>query len=161
MRLSFPVNPVPPSPEAEWAAATFRPRSALEAVSWDSTRFEWERAACTVPWDAQVGVGDDFAPGELSREFPFWRHVLLIDHPDRTTILTWVRDGFSVYEFLVPGAGRLSVEHPFNPMFFPGEKLPNRVHDEFREFVAGEVATLVQRGCLVPAEEVCTSDGPS
>ena len=36
VRLSFPVNPVLPSPEAEWAAAAFRPRSALEAVSWAS-----------------------------------------------------------------------------------------------------------------------------
>ena len=71
------------------------------------------------------------------------------------------KDGVSVYEFLVPGARGLSVEQPFNPVVFPGEKLPNRVPNEFREFVAGEVATLVHRGCLVPFEEVLTSDGPS
>ena len=156
VRLHFPLNPVLPSPEAEWAAATFRPRSALEPVSWDSMRSEWEGAACTAPWDVQVRVGDDLAPGGLSREFPFWGDVLLNDHPDRTTILTWVRDGVSVYEFLVPGARGLSVEQPFNPVVFPGEKLPNRVPNEFREFVAGEVATLVRRGCLVPFEEVRT-----
>ena len=82
-----------------------------------------------------------------------------IDHPDRTTILTWMRDGVSVYEFLliVPGARGLSVEHPFNPVVNPREKLP----DEFREFVAGEVVALVRRGCLVPFEEVRMSDGPS
>ena len=160
MRLSFPANPVLSSPEAEWAAATFRPRSALKAVSC-SIRSEREGAACTAPWDVPVRVGDDFAPGGLSREFPFWRYVLLIDHPDRITILTLIRDGVSVYEFLVSGARGLSVEHPFNPVVFPGEKLPNRVRDEFREFVAGEVATLVRRGCLVPFEEVRTSDGPS
>ena len=161
MRLHFPVNPVLPSPEAEWAAATFRPRSALEAVSWDSVRSEWKGVACTAPWDVPVRVGDDSAPGGLSLEFPFWRDVLLNDHPDRTTILTWIRDGVSVYEFLVPGARGLSVEQPFNPAVFTGEKLPNRVPNEFREFVAGEVATIVRRGCLVPFEEVRTNDGPS
>ena len=87
--------------------------------------------------------------------------MLLIDHRDRTTILTWVRDGVSVYEMLVSGVRGLSVEHPFNPVVYPREKLPNRVPDEFREFVAGEVATLMHRGCLVPFEEVRTSDGPS
>ena len=87
--------------------------------------------------------------------------MLLIDHPDHTTILTWITDGVSVYEFLVPGAGGLSVEHPLTPVVFPGEKLPDRVPDEFRELVAGEVATLVRRGCLVPSEEVRMSDGPS
>ena len=95
MRLSFPVNPVLSSPEAEWAAATFRPRSALEAVSWNSIRSEWEGAACTAPWDVPVRAGDDFAPGGLSRELLFWR-IVLIDPPDRTIILTWIRDGVSV-----------------------------------------------------------------
>ena len=161
MRLSSPVNPVLPSPEAEWVAATFRPRSALEAVLWDSIRSEWEGAACTAPWDVPVRVGDDFAPGGLSREFLFWRDPLLIDHPDRTTILTWVRDGVGVDEFLAPGERELSVEHPSNPVVFLGEKLPNRVPDEFREFVAREVATFVRRSCLVQFEEVRTSDGPS
>ena len=88
MRLSFPVNPILPSPEAEWAAANFHPRSALEVILWDSIRFEWEGAACTVPWDVVVRVGDDFAPGGLPRESPFWRDVLLIGHLDRTLILT-------------------------------------------------------------------------
>ena len=76
VKLSSTVNPVLPSPEAEWAAATFRPQSALEAVLWDSIRSEWEGAACTVSWDVPVRVGDDFAPGGLSREFSFWRDVL-------------------------------------------------------------------------------------
>ena len=66
-----------------------------------------------------------------------------------------------MYEFLVPGARGLSIEHPFNPVVFLGEKLPNRVPGEFREVLAGEVATLVRPGCLVPFEEVRTSDGPS
>ena len=100
-------------------------------------------------------------PGGLSREFLFCRDVLLIDHPDRTTILTKVRNGVSVYEFLLPDARGVSVEHPFNPVVFPGEKLPNRVPEEFREFIAGEVATLVRRGCLIQFEDVRTSNGAS
>ena len=39
--------------------------------------------------------------------------------------------------------------------------MPNRVPEEFCEFVTGEVATLVSRGCLVPFEELRTSEGPS
>ena len=161
MRLSFPVNLVLSSPEVEWTAATSRPRYTLEAASWDSICPEWEGAACNAPWDVPSRVGNNFAPGGLSREFPFWRDVLLIDHPDRTTTLTWVRNGGSVYEFLLPDARGVWVKHPFNPVVFPGEKLPNRVPEEFREFVAGEVATPVRRGYLVPFEEVRTSDGPS
>ena len=60
----------------------------------------------------------------------------------------------SVYEFLVLGTRGLSVEYPFSPVVFPGEKLPDRVPNEFREFVAGEVATLVGQRCLVLFEEV-------
>ena len=67
----FPVNPVLPLPEAEWAAATFRSRSALGAASWDSISSESEGAECTTPWDAPGRVGDDFAPGRRSREFRF------------------------------------------------------------------------------------------
>ena len=85
--LSRPIRYLP-SPEAEWAAAAFRPRSALEAVSWNVISPEWEGAARTVPWNIPVRVGDDFVPGGLAREFPFWRDVLLTDHPERDTILT-------------------------------------------------------------------------
>ena len=66
-----------------------------------------------------------------------------------------------MYELLLPDVREVSVEHPFNPVVFPGETLPSRVPEEFCEFVAGEVATLVCRGCLVPFDEVRTSDGPS
>ena len=159
--MSSPANPVFSSPEAKWAAAAFRPRSALEAVSWDIISPEWEGAARTAPWDGPVRVGHGFVPGGLARELPFWRDVLLTDHPERNTILTWVRDGVSVYEFLSPGARWVSVEQPFNAAAFPGEEMPNRVPEEFHEFVLGEVATLVSRGCLVPFEGVRTSEGPA
>ena len=86
VRLSLPINPVLPLPEAEWAVAAFRPRSALEAVSWDVISPELEGAVCTVPWDVSVRVRDDFVPGGLSKEFPFWRDALLTDHPERNTI---------------------------------------------------------------------------
>ena len=145
VRLSFPANPVLPSPEAEWAAAAFRPRDALEAVSWDVISQEWEGAARTVPWDIPVRVGGDFVPGGLAREFPFWRDVLLTDHPECDTILTWVRDGVSVYEFLLPDTRGVSVEQPFNPAAFPGEEMLNRVPEEFHEFVTRKVAILVSR----------------
>ena len=158
VRLSFPANPVLPSPEAEWAAAAFRPRSAFEVVSWDVISPEWEGAA-HAPWNIPVRVGDDFVPGGLAREFPFWRDVLLTDHPERNTILTWVKDGVSDYELLLPDARGVSVEQPFNPAAFPGEEMPHRVPEEFHEFVTREVATLVSRGCLVPFEEVRTSEG--
>ena len=108
----FPCQPGT-APEAEWSTAAFRPWSALEAAPWDSISPEWEGPACTAPWDIPVRVGDDFVPAGLSREFPFWRDVLLIDHPHRTTILTWAKNGVSVYKFLLPDARGLSVEQPF------------------------------------------------
>ena len=51
--------------------------------------------------------------------------MLLIDHPDRTTIYAWVRDSVGMYEFLLPDARGVSVEHLFNPVVFPGERFPN------------------------------------
>ena len=73
----FPVNPGLPSPEAEWAAAAFPPRFALEAVPFNVISPEWEGAACTAPWDVPVRMGENFVPGGLAREFPSWRDVLL------------------------------------------------------------------------------------
>ena len=81
---------------------------------------EWEGAACTAPWDVPIRVGDDLVPEGLAGEFPFWRDILLTDHPEGNTMLTWVRDGVSVYEFLLPDARGVSVEQPFHPAVFPG-----------------------------------------
>ena len=53
------------------------------------------------------------------------------------------------------------MEQPFNPDVSPGEEMPSRVPKEFREFVTGEVTTLVSQGCLVSFEELRTSEGPS
>ena len=125
VQLSFPANPLLPSTEAEWAAAAFRPRSPLEAVSWDIISPEREGAARTAPWNIPVRMGDDFVPGGLAREFPFWRDVLLTNHAERDTILTWVRDGVSVYEFLLPDAREVSVEQPFNSAASLGEESPS------------------------------------
>ena len=149
MRLSFSVNLALSSLEAGWAAAAFPTRPGLEAASRDYLCPEWDGAAFTVPWDVLFRVEDDFAPGELSREFPFWRNVLLIDHLDRANMLTWLR-GVSVYELLLPDARRVAIEQRFYPAVLSGEEILNRVLEEFRAFVAGEVATLVRRGCLVP-----------
>ena len=145
MKLPFPVSLVPPSPESGW------PR--LIVLGRPSRPFRGTPYALSgrAPRAPHYGISQDgFAPGGLPQEFPFSRDVLLVGHPDRTTILTWVRDGVSVYEFLLPVARGLSVQHPFKSVVFPGEKLPNRVSDAFHGFVAGEVATLVRRGCLVP-----------
>ena len=50
---------------------------------------------------------------------------------------------------------------PLNVIVFPGEEMSNRVSEEILKFVAGEVTTLMSRGCLVPFEEVRTSGGPA
>ena len=81
---------------------------------------EWDGATCTAPWDYPFRIGDEFVPGGLSRLFPFWSDVSLVDRPDRVTILPWVRDDVSVYEFLLPYMRRVSVEQPFNPAAFLG-----------------------------------------
>ena len=67
----FPAQPRTAVTRAEWAAATFHPRSVLEAVSWDSIRSELEGAACTASWGVPARIEDNFAPEGLSQEFPF------------------------------------------------------------------------------------------
>ena len=160
MKLSFPVNPVLPSPEAGWEATSFCSASAIEATSWGFLCSGLEGAACTAPWDVPFRVGDDFVPGGLSRAFLFWRNMLLVELPNRATILPWVRDCVSFYGFLLSCARGVSAEQPFNPAAFPGEEIPNRIPEEFHGFVAGKIATLVRRGCCVLFEEARMIDGP-
>ena len=99
-------------------------------------------------------------PGSISAAFPFWRDVLLHDHPEKQKILSWVREGMSLHEILSSGARGPSTEQPFNPEVFPGETLPNRVPEDMREFVNTEVGALLARGCLVPYSDVHTPTSP-
>ena len=52
------------------------------------------------------------------------------------------------------------VKKPFNPAAFPREKISNQMLPEFRDFLNGEFATLVRRGCLGPFEEVRIINDP-
>ena len=68
-------------------------------ASLSHTHYWCEVGMLKVPavWDVPVSVENDFALERLSRDFPFWRDALLIDHPNLTTILTRARDGVSTY----------------------------------------------------------------
>lgn len=43
---------------------------------------------------------DDFVPGMLAEQWPFWASHVLTDHPDRARLLGIVRDGVSLSEFV-------------------------------------------------------------
>ena len=89
-------------------------------------------------------------PGSISVAVPFWRDVLLHDHPEKQAILSWVREGVSLHEFLSPGARGPSTEQPLNLEVFPGETLPNRVPEDMREFVNTKVGALAQEDSWFP-----------
>ena len=118
-----------------------------------------------VPWEAPIRDagpnGDDFVPGGLNHHHAFWEEVVLRDHPQKTQLMSYLRDGVSVYEFLTDGFKGKSRSEPYRPEAFPGAAFPNRIPDKHSGFVHNEVHALVKRGCLVPWAEVRGPDGPA
>ena len=117
-----------------------------------------------LPWEAPIrdaGVeGADFVPGGLNHHYDFWDTVILKDHPQREQLLSYLRDGVSVFGFLLPEYQGKSLSQPYRPEAFPGAAYPNRIPATHTDFVRKEVGALVKRGCLVPWEDVKGPSGP-
>ena len=115
-----------------------------------------------LPWEApthDAGVnGAGFVPSCLNYSCDFWDKVVLQNHPQLVQLLSYLKHGVSVFEFLTEPYRGTSREAPYRPDAFPGASYPNRIPKEHAEFVRSEVTALVRRGCLVKWADV---RGPS
>ena len=98
--------------------------------------------------DAGVN-GAGFVPSRLNYSYDFWDKVVLQNHPQRAQLLSHLKNGVSVFEFLTEPYRGTSREAPYRPGSFLGASYPNRIPEEHAEFVRSEVTALVKRGCLV------------
>ena len=118
-----------------------------------------------LPWEAPIRdagpSGDDFVPGGLNHHHEFWEKVVLRGHPQKHQLLSYLRDGVSVFDFLKDEFKGASRSAPYRPEAFPGAAFPNRIPATHAGFVRDEVQALVQRGCLVPWSEVRGEGGPA
>ena len=106
-----------------------------------------------LPWeepthDADVN-GAGFLPSRLNHSCDFWDKAVLQNHPQRAQLLSYLKNGVSVFEFLTEPYRGTSREAPYRPGAFLGASYPNRIPEEHAEFVRSEVTALVKRGCLV------------
>lgn len=165
MRAVFPPTPSALSAEErEWAAgAASAPTS---PPTWADVTADLLRGhARNVPWRApawDAGVdGREFVPGFVRQHTAFWEQVILRNHPHRRRLVSYLREGVDLRDFLREPYRGPSDGLPYAPERFPGATFANRVPPKFAGFVDREVQTLVDRGCVVKWDDVRTPGGPA
>ena len=97
---------------------------------------------------ARWGRGERVVPGLVRKYVEFWDGVVLQDHPLRETLVSYLRDGVSVHEFLIASHRGPSVDLPYKADRFPGAVFSNRVPPMHADFVDAEMHSLIARGCV-------------
>ena len=90
----------------------------------------------------------------------FWDEVILEGHPLRDELISYLRDGVSVYDFLVDSSRGPSRALPYSVERFPRAVFANRIPSSHASFVDVEMNSLVERGCLVKWSSVRGPSGP-
>ena len=98
--------------------------------------------------DAKFRSPDHFMPGSLSLCWKFWEQHILVDHPLKQDILSWLKFGVHLEKFLAP-----FLQGSYNGVRI-NSRLPqtyrehNHVPHEFQDWVASEVTSLLKMGVL-------------
>ena len=90
-----------------------------------------------------------FTPGTLGENIPAWEFILL-GHPDRDRILSWLRAGVDIREFMVHFRGNFQGRH-FDSALPPGAEFRNHPiaeSTEFSPFVDSKLQAMVASGAL-------------
>ena len=77
-----------------------------------------------------------------------WSAANTRDHPLRETLVSYLRDGVSVREFLIASHRGPSVDLPYKADRFPGAVFSNCVPPPHADFVDAEMHSLIARGCF-------------
>ena len=160
---------LPPVPhlsahERGWVdtGAFLHPSPALPVWA-DVVRDPMQGALRRLPWHASVwdtGTGGSaFVPGFVRKHLTFWDEVILDGHPLRDDLISYLRDGVSVYDFLVGSSRGPWRVLPYNVKRFPEAVFANRIPSSHASFVDAEMNSLEERGCVVKWSDVCVSSG--
>ena len=87
--------------------------------------------------------------------------VVQHDHPLRETLVSSLRDGVSVHEFLTASHRGASVDLPYKADKFPGAVFSNHIPPAHADFVDAEMQSLIARGCVVNWPYVRGRAGPA
>ena len=109
--------------------------------------------ACEQNWlvsavDALFRCSDNFIPGSLSLCWRFWESHILKGHPLKKDILSWLKQGVNINYFLAPFSKGMYNGLEINSHLPQPYKEQNHVKQEFKEWVASEIKSLVQMGVL-------------
>ena len=165
MQSTFPSVPDLPDNEKAWALQSSALVSSALPLWPDALREYAEGGEARLPWAAPVWNagkdGMDFVPGLPRRHAIFWDQMVLKDHPDRDQFLSFIRDGVGLYDLLLPSHRGPSVDRPYNEDRFRGLVMQNRIPPGFDGFVADELKTLLNRGCVARWDDVKTASAPA
>ena len=109
--------------------------------------------------DAPFREEKDFIPGSLRFCKDFWMNEILVDHPDKQMLLSWL-DGVKIECFLNEYTRDVYKGRSVLGRYPPGVRLPNYVPDEFVDWVTGTINDYVQMGMVHKWASVKGQDEP-
>lgn len=162
----LPATPTLSTTESEWVSLGGLPAALGEWPTWeDVSRDPMQGPLRRMPWRAPIwdagADGSRFVPGLLRKHAAFWDEMILPTHHLREPLMSYVRDGVSVHEFLFESHKGASLDSPYNVGKFPGAVFANRIPPAHAEFVSTEMRTLITRGCVVKWADVRGPAGPA
>lgn len=142
-----------------------RAPAATAAPVWgDVMRVYDARQAPHLPWRTPIWYSGDggilFVPGLPRQHVAFWREVILVDHPLRDTLLSYLHDGVNLGDFLIDSHRGPSASQPYKPEAFRQAEFGDRYPSGFTDFVDAEVESLIARGCVAKWSDVKGPAGP-
>lgn len=78
-------------------------------------------------------------PGLARKHTAFWGNVFLGEYPLRDTLISYLRDGEDIHDFLIDSHKGPSSHQPFNLDRFPGEVFSNCIPSAFTDFVDTQI----------------------
>lgn len=160
--LIMPDAPSLPPDETEWAKMGASPAfDGVLPTAADLLRDPMHGLLRRLPWQMPVRDARGFVPGFVRAHAGFWEDHVLLDHPLRDTLVSYLRDGVDLHDLLLPKYKGASSSCPYNVEQFPQRIFSNhRWPAEFDGFVDAEMRTLLDRGCIVKWSEVRGPSGP-
>ena len=94
-----------------------------------------------------------FKPSNLKEHYSFWEQEILRDHPNKNTLLKWLK-GVRIEDFLQSFTKGEFQGIPLNSYYPDTQEFQNYVPPEFKNFMDSTVKDWVALGMLLPWESV-------
>ena len=117
---------------------------------------QWEVSAV----DALFRSEARFMPGSISLCWKFWESVVLVAHPLKDSMLSWLKFGVRLEEFLADHSEGEYNGVEINSHFPQIYREQNHVSIEFHGWVSSEISDLVKSGVLIKWEQSMGCSAP-